>query len=466
MTTTATLFTGGGGFDLGASLAGFTPTWGVEIRPDIAAVAEANICGLRVIVSDVAQVDYTSLEAPDHLHASPSCKNASNANSEGEEEQEDLSAALAICRALQALRPPFFTLENVWAYRNFESFKLIVKTLRGLGYLVDWWHLNSADYGVPQTRKRLILVARRDRKPQKPMQTHYKPDAVKRFKGMRSLFFQPWVGWLESIADLVDTLPDSEFAPWQLERLPEELRDMLVNSENQSRGLTMRESSRPAFSVVHGKGTYPRALLMPGSGNTNFNEAKPGKGARYEDEPATTVTTSTKDGGGIPRAYLIPANGEHSSGLREVEPAPVITTQFGPRARAWLAPGDNTTNGVIRREDEPMVTIQSRGLGQCPHRAYLVGSHYADSNDKEDRRPQSWTEAAPAFTVTVSTGTHNDSRAAVGGRVVKMTPRCLARFQSVPDWYQLPKNNGLACEIIGNAVPPLLAKAICESLRD
>lgn len=71
MTITASLFTGGGGFEIGAMLAGFTPTWGIEIRPDIAAVAEANIPGLKVIVSDVAAVDYSTLPRPDHLHATP-----------------------------------------------------------------------------------------------------------------------------------------------------------------------------------------------------------------------------------------------------------------------------------------------------------------------------------------------------------------------------------------------------------
>jgi site-specific DNA-cytosine methylase len=43
----------------------------------------------------------------------------------------------------------------------------------------------------------------------------------------------------------------------------------------------------------------------------------------------------------------------------------------------------------------------------------------------------------------------------LGRRVVQMTPRCLARFQAFPDWYELPESKSLACRIIGNAVPPL-----------
>jgi len=53
-------------------------------------------------------------------------------------------------------------------------------------------------------------------------------------------------------------------------------------------------------------------------------------------------------------------------------------------------------------------------------------------------------------------------RADVGARVVAMTPRCLARFQSVPDWYILPDKRALAAKVIGNMAPPLLMQRIAE----
>jgi len=46
-------------------------------------------------------------------------------------------------------------------------------------------------------------------------------------------------------------------------------------------------------------------------------------------------------------------------------------------------------------------------------------------------------------------------RAVLGRRVVQMTPRALARFQTFPDEYDLPESKSLACRIIGNAVPSL-----------
>ncbi len=103
--TTASLFTGGGLWDVGAMAAGLTPTWGVEIRDDIASVAERNISGLQIVRADVATIDYAALPRPWHLHGSTSCKHASTANSEGEEAPEDIASALGGCRAIRALKP-------------------------------------------------------------------------------------------------------------------------------------------------------------------------------------------------------------------------------------------------------------------------------------------------------------------------------------------------------------------------
>jgi site-specific DNA-cytosine methylase len=49
------------------------------------------------------------------------------------------------------------------------------------------------------------------------------------------------------------------------------------------------------------------------------------------------------------------------------------------------------------------------------------------------------------------------------GRVVSMTPRALARFQSFTDDFILPGRAALACKGIGNALPPLLAERFVES---
>ncbi|WP_414530266.1 DNA cytosine methyltransferase [Nodularia chucula] len=71
----------------------------------------------------------------------------------------DLSAAQAVAAAIQQLRPRVFTLENVPRYLSSQSFTIILNTLESLGYNVNYSLVNMADYGLPQARKRLVLVA-------------------------------------------------------------------------------------------------------------------------------------------------------------------------------------------------------------------------------------------------------------------------------------------------------------------
>lgn len=387
MKPSASLFTGGGSFDIGALQAGFTPVWGVEIDPKIAEYAERNIKDFRVIVSDVATVDYSILPHVNHLHLSPVCKNASVANSQAGEAPEDIEAAKASCRAIETLQPETVTLENVWPYRDFEAFRLIVRCLRENGYRLDWWHLNAADYGVPQTRKRLILIADKRRQPQRPQPTHSEtPDMFGVYK--------PWIGWHEAIEDLIPDLPESQFAPWQLKRLPNELRTMTVSNQGYGDSITFSEVNEPIFTIVSSsKSTYSYKLLVM-TGNTNLQEAKPGKGCLDINQPANTVMV---------------------------------------------------------------------GMDRLSVKAFVVGSQYAKSNSSTDRPPQTRLGNEPYFTVTVSGVKHNDQRIFFG-RVVKPTPRTLARFQSFPDWYELPSANDLTGTIIGNAVPCLLAQRIMESV--
>jgi DNA (cytosine-5)-methyltransferase 1 len=75
-----------------------------------------------------------------------------------------------IARILDYHRPPLLLLENVKGLLNHaggETFRVILETLDGLGYDVQWQVLNSKDFGVPQYRNRVYIVGnhRRYRRP-------------------------------------------------------------------------------------------------------------------------------------------------------------------------------------------------------------------------------------------------------------------------------------------------------------
>ena len=172
--------------------------------------------------------------------------------------------------------------------------------------------------------------------------------------------------------------------------------------------------------------------------------------------------------------------------------------------RAVLVDGDNANrfSGVAttRGDDEPCFTLRS---GRWPaHRAVLL-----DQVNDRDGRPSTMREGVdPCWTVPVYSAKHpapravlwsgnrshdqvgreygpvlrrgdqpavtctahsGPDRAQLQQRVVAMTPRALARFQTFPDSYRLPEGRELAALIVGNAVPPRLmwrlAKSIIES---
>lgn len=416
MTTIATLFSGGELVGVGARQAGIDHLWGIEIDPDIAQVARDN--GFHTITADVRAFFPNPRRRPDILHASTLCPNFSQAKTGAKETAEDVALAQAVVRFLETLTPRVFTLENVPMYRKSESWRLIANALNCLGYWMDVQpHCNMADYGVPQTRKRMIVRA------------------------IRGGWLPPlpasvaWRGWYQAIEDLLPDLPDSEFAPWQLARMPTELRDsLLVDSagypgDDGARVPVMRQPHEPANTIVANFAKRPmRAFIMPGGGNTNFKEAHPGKGCRYEDEPMHTVTC--QDGGGTwPKAFIVDCQHNHG-----------------------------TAGLTIRNPDEPIFTITA-SANKRTVRAFIADGANAHG---DDRLITTREEGEPMFTVSAQSLTKNPIRVAVSGRIVKMTPRALARLQSIPDDYALPDSATLAVRIVGNAVPPLFYRRLIE----
>ncbi|MBG1268743.1 DNA cytosine methyltransferase [Nostoc sp. WHI] len=173
------LFAGGGGIEAGMVQAGIRPVIAVEhdpSKPDLSrAIAKTHHhnfseYGCRIIqltVQEVAQLGFLGFpRRPDYLHASPVCANFSQAHTakagKGIETADDLTAAIAVAEAIRRLQPRVFTLENVPRYQNSQSFSIIMSALEQKGYSVTYSVVNMADFGLPQARRRLVLIACRD----------------------------------------------------------------------------------------------------------------------------------------------------------------------------------------------------------------------------------------------------------------------------------------------------------------
>lgn len=377
------------------------------------------------------------------------CKSFSVAKAGREELEIDRKAAEATARFVRELRPRIFTLENVWGYRQSESWAIIYRQLVRSGYSVGFAKLSAADYGVPQTRERMIVWAVLDGvAPPAPTPTHAEnPPAA----GLFGDVLPRWIGWYAAIEDLLPSLPDSQLAPWQLKRLPEELRTLLVGAGGFDGNVIQSGADDPAFTVTanHNQDTV-RGVLVDGD-----NAGKEGPIHRQAPTPSPSVSQSTK-----PSAVLVMTGNTSDVQAPSDSPALAATPETGGRVRAVLVEqnaNDSSGSAIEKEAASPAGTVRT-GTNHAA-KAILVDGKLGSYGENMTVRPA----PAPAPAVTTS---HNnrDLKAAVGVRTVRMTPRCLARFQSFPDWYELPKSNRLACTGIGNAVPPLLMQRVAEHL--
>ena len=189
MRRAASLFCGAGGACLGLRQAGYRVIAGVDFDPlALATYAAAGGHAVQHMITEGAPVPPEWVEPMtglDLLWASPPCQPWSRAGKmRGAEDERD--AWPATIAAVALLKPRWFVAENV---RGVEAHldEYVLPALRRLGYVVGWRCLNAADYGVPQTRQRVILVAG----PESfrwPMATHGDP------KTLRPLFDtrKPW----------------------------------------------------------------------------------------------------------------------------------------------------------------------------------------------------------------------------------------------------------------------------------
>lgn len=202
-----TYFSGGGLVEEG--LKGIIdPVVAVEYDEKISGVYRNNF-GQHIVTADVRDVDPRELVKQidgevEYFHASPVCKNYSQAKSNHAEVELDKETADSTAEFINAVKPKVVTIENVKGYKDSEAMKTITDALDDNGYTWDADVYNAADYGGYTNRERLIVRAIRDGKlPAKPEKMAHKS------------------GWYEAVADIIPTLTEKKngVAPWMDIRL-------------------------------------------------------------------------------------------------------------------------------------------------------------------------------------------------------------------------------------------------------
>lgn len=202
-----TYFSGGGLVEEG--LKGIIdPVVAVEYDRKISGVYRNNF-GQHIVTADVRDVDPKELVKQidgevEYFHASPVCKNYSQAKSNGGEVELDKETAKSTADFIDAVKPRVVTIENVKGYKNSEAMKIITQALDKNGYKWDADVYNAADFGGYTSRERLIVRAVKEGElPEKPKKQPRRG------------------GWLEAVEDILPTLTEKKngVAPWMDTRL-------------------------------------------------------------------------------------------------------------------------------------------------------------------------------------------------------------------------------------------------------
>lgn len=163
------LFCGAGGSSWGAHSAGAEIVAGFDKWEMAGRVYQDNFPGARFFATDLANVDPLSLKSEfgkiDLILASPECTNHSPAKGSAPRCEKSRETAFHVIRFAQALQPRWIIIENVINMRKWSRYQGFKGGLETLGYHVREQLLNSSDFNVPQTRRRLFLLCDRETMP-------------------------------------------------------------------------------------------------------------------------------------------------------------------------------------------------------------------------------------------------------------------------------------------------------------
>jgi DNA (cytosine-5)-methyltransferase 1 len=160
------LFCGSGGLTHGLLQAGIKVEAGIDLDKQARHAYTKNNPGACFLEWDVARKNCNSIQKlfdPDKFWLLAGCAPCQPFSrlTQGREQHAAWDLLDNFARFVRGIEPEFVTMENVpeLADRGSEVFDRFIDTLEALDYYVDWRIVHCQHYGVPQTRRRLVLLA-------------------------------------------------------------------------------------------------------------------------------------------------------------------------------------------------------------------------------------------------------------------------------------------------------------------
>jgi DNA (cytosine-5)-methyltransferase 1 len=178
--TAVDLFCGGGGLTVGLKQAGFRVVSAVEMEAHAFSTYKANHPDVHAYKQDIRTIRGKDLKkhSPsgkiDLLAGCPPCQGFSSLTAKYRRNDPRNALVREMARLVRELKPTVVMMENVpgLTQKGRKFFNEFLSTLDSLGYQYNFDVLQVADYGVPQSRRRLVLLAGRGFEVQLPTPSH------------------------------------------------------------------------------------------------------------------------------------------------------------------------------------------------------------------------------------------------------------------------------------------------------
>ena len=399
----------------------------IGLEWDAAACETRAAAGHATIRTDIAAYPLEQFgDRVTGLIASPPCQDFSLAGKRAGIEGERGQLIREVLRWSEGLRPEWIACEQVPpalpVWRDYET------ELRKLGYFTWSGVLNAADYGVPQTRRRAILLASRMGPIGPPEPTHDR-------EPMPSLFadeLRPWV----SMADALGWGRPVPFCS-------------VTNSVG--RGMAGGSGMRNILNSEIERGEW---IL-----NAGRTESQPNRALRPLNEPAPTLAFG-HDSASWKWEYRPAIRTKHGFRVLDANnPAPCIKPN-GPSARyddVALIPVYEDETTVSYDDALERINEDANGWSVNTGRAWVKGGTREDAQTVPASAPAP--APAPALTGQAEAWWFTRPATTLVGSV-RISVNDALVLQSFPEDYPLQGSKTKQFQQVGNAVPPRLAAHI------
>jgi DNA (cytosine-5)-methyltransferase 1 len=416
------LFCGAGGMAEGFRLAGFKCLWANDFEEEALETFRVNHRSTQTQSGPIQEIDARRIRdqlgiAPgelDVLVGGPPCQGFSTY---GQRDPDDERNRLFshVLRFAREFEPKAVVIENVVGILSMEGGLVLEEITEGLrreGYSSTTWTLDAADFGVPQRRRRVFVVGLRGGTEvisPSPMFAAATVSAAPQENLFASSWLPPW----RTVADAISDLPEASLLPKETQKR--------IAYDDDPRTEYQKQMRAGAESLLHhsskqmlGLRRLRLALLRPGDYGSGLRE-------RILSE-------------GLPEEVIGKLLGDRA-GLRSAEECRTEDRVREIEIRALLRSGNASSDELAQLLDAGGFANKYRRLDWLRPSHTLVAHMARDCSDF----------VHPEYDRFV-------------------TVREAARLQSFPDRYEFPGSQFRQFRQIGNAVPPILGRAVASTV--